>query len=737
MHTSTRPCRRGRLAASWLTVIVLALFSACAQNPAARGPFPGFAQYQGMYVDRVEFVGDLVLPRDSLHASVRAHSPRCRVTFIPRALCIFGMERYRLDLNELYGDVVRLHLYYRDHGYYGSRVIPAVEPTESGEFVGVRFGIAPGDQVVVTELALEGVEEIVPPEEQLADLPIEVGGAFRRTAFLAAADSIQADLYRRGHAYAEVLRNYSVDTIADVAEVTFQAVPGPVVTVDDIAILGAEQLGHSTIRKQVGLQEGAILQRQQLTESQRSLYQLGIVNYAAVDIAPDSLQLDPDSSTATVAVRIVEAPKYLTDAVIGWGQVDCLRTGVRGLDRNFLGGGRTLELSASVAKIGVGAPLDFGMQGSFFCRDLETDLFSDKLSYQVAAEFQQPRLLGTRTQLSTRVHVERRSELLLYLRESVGGQVNVTREFGRGLLVGTGLEVQQGRTTATPAIFCVLFNACSQIEQDPLRRDRWTNAATLSVSYDRTSSLPGALRGYRLRTNAAWASPALLSDDRYLNLLGEAIGYISLNPNWVLAGRLQAGGFVSGAEAVREGTLPPERRFYGGGPNSVRGFPINGLGPQTYVMREEDYDRVVNDGGGSLSDVPVRAYPLGGTQVVIGSLELRGPSPVLSQFARLAAFVDVGQVWTDGLDERGTLGLAGGNLVVTPGFGLRINTPVGPIRADVAYNPHELREGPLYLATQDSQEQLSDLIFWRPSFRPSQQTLIDRFQLYIAVGQAF
>lgn len=737
MYTSTRPRSGSRLAVSWLAVVALVLVSACAQNPAARGPFPGFAQYQGMYVDQLEFVGDLVLPRDSLFSSVRAHAPRCRITFIPRALCIFGMERYRLDLNELYGDVVRLHLYYRDHGYYGSRVIPTVEPIGSGDFVELRFGIAPGDQVVVTELALEGVEGILPPDEQLADLPIEVGGPFRRTAFLSAADSIQADLYRRGYAYAQILRNYSVDTIADVAEVTFQAVPGPVVTVDDIAILGAEQLGHSTIRKQVGLREGEILQRQQLTDSQRSLYQLGIVNYAAVEIAPDSLQADPDSSTATVAVRIVEAPKYLTNAVVGWGQVDCLRTGVRGLDRNFLGGGRTLELSASVSKIGVGAPLDFGLQGSFFCRDLETDLFSDKLSYQVAAEFQQPRLLGTRTQLSTRIHAERRSELLLYLRESVGGQINVSREFGRGLLVGTGLEIQQGSTAATPAIFCVLFNACSEIEQEPLRRDRWTNAATLSASYDRTSSLPRNVRGYRLRANAAWASPALLSDDEYFSLLGEAIGYLSLSPNWVLAGRVQAGGFLAGAEAVREGTLPPERRFYGGGPNSVRGFPINGLGPQTYLMREEDYDRVVNDGNGSLDDVPVQSYPLGGTQVVLGSLELRGPSPVLSQWARLAAFVDVGQVWTEGLDERGTLGLAGGNLVITPGFGLRINTPVGPIRADIAYNPHELREGPLYLATQDSQEQLSDLVFWRPNFRPSQQTLIDRFQLYIAVGQAF
>ena len=83
------------------------------------------------------------------------------------------------------------------------------------------------------------------------------------------------------------------------------------------------------------------------------------------------------------------------------------------------------------------------------------------------------------------------------------------------------------------------------------------------------------------------------------------------------------------------------------------------------------------------------------------------------------------------------LGLSGGNLVVTPGFGLRFATPVGPVRVDLGYNAYDLRAGPLYMATDESNEGVSDLIFWRPDFRPEQQTVLDRFQLHIAVGQAF
>jgi hypothetical protein len=34
---------------------------------------------------------------------------------------------------------------------------------------------------------------------------------------------------------------------------------------------------------------------------------------------------------------------------------------------------------------------------------------------------------------------------------------------------------------------------------------------------------------------------------------------------------------------------------------------------------------------------------------------------------------------------------------MTPGIGLRLQTPVGPFRLDVAYNPYRLESGPLYV----------------------------------------
>src|SRR5690606_40997248 len=132
--------------------LLLALFLAgCATGGAANGPFPAYSQYQGREIDEVAFIGNLQLPEDSLRQLITTQESRCRLLFLP--ICIpftdVGREEHRLDLGELANDVVRLQLYYRDHGYYGTRVVPSVDPAEDNR-VAVRFAIAPGDQVILT-----------------------------------------------------------------------------------------------------------------------------------------------------------------------------------------------------------------------------------------------------------------------------------------------------------------------------------------------------------------------------------------------------------------------------------------------------------------------------------------------------------------------------------------------------------------------------------------------------------
>jgi outer membrane protein assembly factor BamA len=155
------------------------------------------------------------------------------------------------------------------------------------------------------------------------------------------------------------------------------------------------------------------------------------------------------------------------------------------------------------------------------------------------------------------------------------------------------------------------------------------------------------------------------------------------------------GGVIRPRSAFVAGTsirfVPPEERFYAGGPSSVRGFGRNEMGPLVYVTDS----MVLNASTGDSIPLDVRTSPVGSYALALANFELRMPSPVWPSRLRLAAFVDAGELWDQ---TAGTLLPAG--LKVTPGVGLRIGTPLGPLRLDVAYNDYPRQNGPLYLVSQ-------------------------------------
>lgn len=705
--------------------LLVCLTAACVRQEV-RSPFPAFSQYAGREVSRLTLTGDLRVPADSIRAAIRTRPSRCRFLFLP--ICIpftsIGREEYRLDLTELEQDVTRIQLFYRDRGFYSARVTPDVEATDNDQ-VRVTLDIDAGRPVVLTKLQVEGADSIVSSEQLMAAMPLEVGEPFGRSDFLASADTIRARMLQNGHLYAEVLRNFDLDTIADVAVVDFQALPGPVVLVDTILFRGDGRLTESTLRRQLPLSEGDILRETDLMAAQRNLYDLDMVNFAVVQLAPDTLRRSEDLSRATLLVQVVESPQYAVQTNFGFGTVECFRAGGQWANRNFLGGGRRLEARASVSRIGAGAPLDMGLEGRGCAALGQEEFFSvtgvdarDRVDYTAGVSLQQPSIFGTRNRGEVNVDAERVSEPRAFVRESVGGRVSTSRELTTGPTMVTGtLKVNRGRTIASPAILCVGFDTCSQEDFERLTQDRWSNSIAVGVVRDATRTDPVEVRGYILRGNVDWASSLLASDDRYLRVAGEAARYQMVRPGWLFASRVRVGRFIHNGLGSAAGYIPPEMRFFSGGPTSVRGYGRNQLGPASYVQQ-----LFVNADPGE-----IRGSATGGTQLFEGSLEMRFPSPWLSDLTRLAVFVDAGHVSNPGMDLSRSTGLR-----VTPGVGIRFLTPVGPFRLDVAYNPYQTEIGPLYSVDPDNGLTLED-----PAFRPEQGGFLRRLRFQFALGQAF
>jgi translocation and assembly module TamA len=155
------------------------------------------------------------------------------------------------------------------------------------------------------------------------------------------------------------------------------------------------------------------------------------------------------------------------------------------------------------------------------------------------------------------------------------------------------------------------------------------------------------LRGYRYSLETRGSAPFLGSDGFFLQLLLQGDYLIPLGNGFALLLRSQLGTTLQN-EALT--SLPPSLRFFAGGDNSVRGYDYQSLGPK------DDTGKVI-----------------GGRHLAVGSLEIE---KAFSSTWGLAVFYDAGNAF----NELNQIELKQGT-----GLGIRLYTPVGPIRLDLAY----------------------------------------------------
>lgn len=690
--------------------LLLALLSGCATRSSPPELSPEIARYEGRPIARLHITGDLQLPEDSLRAIVKTRATRCRfLGLLPACPLGLGRDVARLNLTTLAQDMARLELAYQDWGFYGTEIVPRVEAVGE-ERVAVQLRIDAGPRISLRQLSIDGIGRALPASEARARLPLRDGGLFRRAEFLASADTLRALLQRRGYAYAHIAHEHEIDLATQSAVARLAADPGPLVRVDTVMIIGADRIGEGVVRRVLPLGPGDVLRRPVLRQVEEQLLRLGAVSRAAVEITPASAPPDVDTVSAAVVVRITEAPKYLTGVAVGYGSVECVHAQARRIDRSFAGGVRRLEASASVAKLGVAKPLSAGLE-EHLCRELKDDPHRDRLDYSVAVELAQPWAPEVTDEIRATLYARRFSELSAFQRETVGGGIAWVRGVSDRVRITAGAEAERGSTRAHPVIFCLGFEACDAEAVQALRQPRWSNRLRLEAAHHLPIAPEG---GARLggRVAAEWAGALLGSDDRYLRLQGEGYASRGLRPGWVLAGRLGAGTFVQ----PEHGFIPPERRFYLGGPFTVRGYEQNRLGPWAYAVRVRPGNPVREDTLGS---------PTGGTSVVVGTVELQIAS---SEDLRWAAFVDAGQVWAR------DPALVDSPLRLTPGAGVRYRTGVGLLRVDLAWNPYGLAGGPLYRAEADGEP----LRVLEPRFTPPDGLgFWDRFKIHLALGNVF
>lgn len=435
-------------------------------------------------------------------------------------------------------------------------------------------------------------------------------------------------LQEQGYAQARVdtpQATLNMDT--KTVDVGFLLNRGPKVVIGDITFKGLERVRVNYVQRHLTLQEGQLYQPSAIEAARTDLGGTGLFSSVHVQkgMSVQPISLDK-SHVAGVGDAIPlnfdfqEGKRRRVTGDVGYSTDLGGRLGASWLHRNLFGQGERLRLGVMATGLGGTA-----QQG---------------LGYDVYADFTKPDFMQRDRTLHFRLEAVRQL-LYSYHQTAILAQGGVTQPIGKDWFFSGAVSVEKER-----------------IRQFGTTRDYFIGSVPLQISYDsthRSSPLDAATHGVRV---ALGITPSLSLGHQtsvFVPMNAQVATYFDLHHlgiskpgNSIIALR----GAVGSIQGASTWNIPPDQRFYAGGPATVRGFRYQGVGPQYGNTK----------------------YAIGGTSMDAGTVEYRQKLPKNLGFVM---FADAGQVGTSSMPGHGKLRIGYGG-------GVRYFTPIGPVRVDVA-----------------------------------------------------
>ncbi|MDT8436735.1 MAG: BamA/TamA family outer membrane protein [Gemmatimonadota bacterium] len=713
---------------------VVVLLAVVAGLAAATRPGAAAAQVSAdREVVDLRFEGNEAVPDDELRTAILTGETSCRsflflfpFPFCPLTNWGFAHEREFLDEDELPLDVLRLRLLYRQRGFRSAAIDTVVERRIGS--ARVAFLIDENEPTTISRIDVRVEGAGIDSTEVRSLLGVEPGDRLDLLRLESGEAAVVSRLRSEGHIDAVVLRDYFIPRDSLTARLTLRVDPGPPVRVGRVHVEGERDVGEEVVRSLLGIRSGERFRDTRVIDGQRRLHALEALRFANVTTERVA------DSTVDLRVQVAPAPRRGLRTGVGAQTDECLRVQAEFTNRNFLGDARTLRLTGRVSNLFASQ-----FEGSFPCTDVSSDEVFQDPNFLLSLAYEQPVLWNGDNSLRARLFGERETVPDLFVRESTGGEVAFSRRLSSRMNVTLSWapELTAFGEQSADIYFCVNFGFCDPDDIDVLTDRKWLSPATVLWAWDRTDGRPESTRGFYVAAQGERASAVTGSDYTYLRGSLEFANFHRVGGGAVLAARVRfgavgvTGGNVFGRELDSDDVIHPNKRFFGGGPGSVRGFGLNLLGPTVLVIGEDDcaefagLEECVREDPGAFDE---RA--IGGDAAVEGSLELRFP---VGDRWTLAAFVDAGQVWESVDDPR--------SIVVTPGAGFRFRSPVGPLRLDLGYNPTGSRIRPAVIVRDDGSIVEVDTPLRFDPFTFDDPGLVKEFlrriQLQFSIGEAF
>jgi outer membrane protein insertion porin family/translocation and assembly module TamA len=700
--------------------------------------------------------------RDELKKSIDIEESHCK-SMLLTPFCLVTKsklvyEREYLTRAELARDLFRIQVFYWKRGWRQTTVDSTVTPN-GRDGVTVTLTVNEGPPTLVTSIRVRRPEAVLSDKQVSLLLALRAGQPLNLLMLDSARVRIENALWDQG--YADAIINMDSVTVSPdllTSSVLIVVDPRYQSTVEEIRISGNQKIGDQTIRNSLFLSEGKLYRREDLTRSQRALYESGLFKRAQIIVPPQG------DTTKIIEVSVTEAPLRQARLSAGFNTADFVQVEGRYANLNWSGGARRLNLSLAIGNL-----FASGLNDALIFRNTFENIQGDrsdftKPTWRASAEVRQPWFLSPRNELSLGVFASRRSSPGIFIDRTTGASATFTRMVALRAPASLTYRFELNNVIAGDVYFCVNYGVCDLPTISALQREQRLSPLALTGSVDRTNDALNPSVGYIARLDMEHASSFTISDYRYNRAAADAAVYRKIGGNgMVLAshvrlGWVQALGSTREAVGLELGTgdgdvLHPRKRFYAGGAQSVRGYGEGQLGPRVLTIPPAKLTACTLTDGEAicppdaindplLLDSDFTPRPVGGTRLLEGSVELRFP---IWKNLGGAAFIDGALVGESSFSE-----ITEATGAVTPGIGVRYYSPVGPIRVDLGFNPFIEDTLPVLTEVRPNNGgpgeivavQTADRIPVKRAFAPARNEggfkgFLKQLTLHLSIGHAF
>ncbi len=548
---------------------------------------------------------------------------------------------------------------YKAEGFGSVRVTPDIE--KKGGDIKAKFRIEEGPRDVVARLRLEGNKQV--PLEKLVPngLKAAEGQPYSAKRVDEDRNQIVAQYLRMGYLNASFRSTASkVNNNPHRLEVLYHITEGPRVIINSVVTLGTRSTRQSVIHQTVRLRPEVPLREDEMFGAESRLYNLEIFDWAEVDPRRQiTTQTQED-----VLVKVHESKA--NEVRYGFGFEVINR------------GGNIPSGTVAVPGLPpVGLPSTFktsektfwGPRGSFqytrrnfrgLAETVSVGLLGARLVQRAGVSWADPYFIGANWDSNVTISAERNSENPIFTSRYGEFGFQVRRALNAAGSKTLSLRYGYRQTSLTNLLIPDLVPP----------EDRQLHLSTLAAAYsfDTRDNPLDATRGMYQTADFDMNLRAIGSSVDFARLRAQFARYRSVGAGIVWANSLRIGL----AQEFAGSHVPVSELFFSGGGSTLRGFPLNGGGPQRNIP-------VCNNPANSATCTQIQV-PEGGRELFIVNSELRIPIP-LKKGLGLATFYDGGNVF------RGVgFGGFGSDYSNTVGIGLRYKTPIGPVRIDIGHN---------------------------------------------------